>query len=65
LAVKRRLAKDWACITGKATRKQAKGEKAHGIQWPPLSELRRRFEKKHGKQKWLCPEVKEWQRPTM
>jgi hypothetical protein len=53
LTVKRRLAKDWGCITGKAARKQEGGEQVGGIIWPPLANLRSRFEAKYGPQE--CP----------
>lgn len=63
LGVKRRLVKDWGCITGKATRKRANGRRATGVEWPALAELQARFEAKHGPQQWLCPDVRTWQSP--
>ena len=60
LAVKRRLS-DWGCVTGDATRKQIKGVRGTGIDWPPLQELRQKFEAKHGKQQWLNADATEWQ----
>ena len=53
LMVKRRLVNEWGCITGKAARKQTAGVRQNGIVWPPLQELRARFEEKHGTQEWL------------
>jgi hypothetical protein len=60
LTIKRRLAKEWGCLTGKAARKQTGGTRIRGILWPPLSELREKFELKYGKQDWLCSDVTEW-----
>lgn len=64
LTVKRRLASDWGCITGKASRMSRNGVQIPGIIWPPLTELRERFENKHGKQEWQYPEVTDWQSPV-
>jgi hypothetical protein len=64
LKVKRSLAKDWGCVTGKATRSQQQGHRASGIMWPPLKELREKFEQKYGKQDWLSDD-QEWQREAM
>jgi hypothetical protein len=61
LAVKRRLKMEWGCQTGKATRRQFGRHQTHGILWPPLLELRARFEAKFGKQRWLRPLLTEWQ----
>jgi Bifunctional DNA primase/polymerase, N-terminal/Primase C terminal 2 (PriCT-2)/Family of unknown function (DUF5906) len=58
LTVKRRLAKDWGCLTGHAARI---GQKS-GIVWPDLRELRGRFEAKHGPQQWADPEAEAWER---
>jgi hypothetical protein len=60
LTVKRRLAKEWGCITGKATRRQIYGVRTQGILWPALSELRDRFAARHGKQEWMHPDVSDW-----
>ena len=60
LMVKRRLVRDWGCKTGKATRKQADGIRGSGVEWPDLKELRAKFEKCHGKQQWLRPDVEVW-----
>jgi hypothetical protein len=60
LTVKRRLAKEWGCITGDATRKQIQGVKMHGIMWPRLGELREKFVARHGVQKWLHPDESDW-----
>jgi hypothetical protein len=61
LAVKRRLRDDWGCTTGDATRKMSKGVKMFGVVWPPLKELRTRFEAKFGPQTWLSSDVEEWE----
>jgi hypothetical protein len=53
LAVKRKLRSDWGCKTGKASRRTFGRQRTHGILWPPLPELRARFEARFGKQKWL------------
>ena len=47
LAVKRRLAKEWGCTTGKTTRiTQNNTRRMPGIVWPALAELRAKFEQK-------------------
>jgi hypothetical protein len=53
LKVKRTLADDWGCITGKAARRMIEGTQVSGIVWPPLQELRKKFEERHGPQVWL------------
>jgi hypothetical protein len=58
LKVKRILSKDWGCITN--TRRQFNGARIFGIWWPPLPELRAKFEAKYGKQQWLHPDENEW-----
>jgi hypothetical protein len=63
LTVKRRLANEWGCITGKASRKQEGGQRIHGVLWPSLAELRAKFATKYGQQQWLCPDVTDWQKP--
>jgi hypothetical protein len=60
LKVKRRLANEWGCITGDATRKQLNNKKVRGIIWPPLAELRAKFDVKHGPQQWLRSDVTQW-----
>jgi hypothetical protein len=64
LAVKRRLASDWGCITGKPARMMVFGKRACGVIWPRLAQLRARFEAKHGKQSWLNPDAAAWKSPT-
>jgi hypothetical protein len=61
LKVKRQLAKEWGCRTGHDARRTFKdyGGQLSGVWWPPLQELRTRFEERHGKQKWLV-DVPEW-----
>jgi hypothetical protein len=61
LKVKRQLAKDWDFITGTAARTYAGGIQRSSIIWPPLKDLRAKFERKHGKQEWLNPDAAEWQ----
>ena len=58
--MKRRLVSEWGCTTGDATRKTVNGVKYHGVVWPPLIELRARFEAKFGPQQWSAPHVEEW-----
>jgi hypothetical protein len=65
LKVKRSLAKNWGCITGKATRSQQVGFRRAGVQWPPLDQLRERFEAKYGKQSWLDAGITEWEYESM
>jgi hypothetical protein len=60
LMVKRRLADEWGCTTGKRARKQNDGERVGGILWPSLKELREKFEKKYGPQQWQHDDVEEW-----
>jgi Family of unknown function (DUF5906) len=49
LKVKRRLAKEWGCITGDAARKDGKS----CVLWPSLVVLRKNFEAKYGLQDWM------------
>jgi hypothetical protein len=58
--VKRRLKKEWGCVTGKEARRQKDGKQVGGIVWPSLADLRSRFEKKHGPQEWQRDDVEEW-----
>lgn len=61
LTVKRRLAENWGCITGKSARKRQGNDIVHGILWPSLLELRAKFVEKYGEQKWLNSEATEWE----
>jgi hypothetical protein len=58
LRVKNLLRKEWGCTTGDAARRGSPA--MSGIVWPPLQELRAKFEQKHGPQEWLHPEYEEW-----
>jgi Family of unknown function (DUF5906) len=61
LRVKRLLADDWGCVTGKDARRQVENRRVPGIIWPPLKELRAKFEAKHGgPQTWLS-DAEDWQ----
>ena len=53
LKVKRALAKDWGCVTGKGARVTQGGSQVSGVAWPSLPDLRQRFIKKHGAQEWM------------
>ena len=64
LRVKNRLRKEWGCKTGNDARRRNGSVLVHGIQWPPLKELRAKFEQRHGPQEWLHPELEEWVQPT-
>jgi len=59
LRVKRRLAQEWGCTTN--VRKMINNVRLYGVFWPPLKELRAKFEAKHGRQDWPNPETEEWQ----
>ena len=59
LTVKRRLAKEWGCVTGNASRLTVNGTQEHCVRWPPLGDLRAKFEAKYGKQDWTH-DVTEW-----
>ena len=59
LKVKRRLAKEWGCITGNAARVTVHGTQRHCVIWPSLADLRAKFEAKYGKQDWTH-DVTEW-----
>jgi hypothetical protein len=62
LKVKGQLRREWGCTTGKEARvRGTDGKRVNGIVWPPLLDLRARFEAKHGAQDWLCPEHEAWQ----
>jgi hypothetical protein len=60
LVVMNQLRHEWACLTGDAARFKAAGISYRGIMWPPLLDLRREFEAKHGPQQWTEPELTEW-----
>jgi hypothetical protein len=63
LRVKRLLADDWGCVTGKDARRNAGGRsQVPGIAWPALKELRTKFTDKHGAQTWLI-DADDWQEP--
>jgi hypothetical protein len=64
LKVKRSLAKNWGCVTGRATRSQQQGNRRVGIRWPSLADLRKRFEDKYGPQEWMVSAA-EWQNETV
>jgi hypothetical protein len=64
LKVKNKLRSEWGCKTGNNGRRRHGSVLFHGIQWPPLQELRAKFEERHGPQDWLHPEVEEWNKPA-
>jgi hypothetical protein len=64
LTVKRRLVKDWGCITGNAARQTVAGWQVHGILWPSLADLRAKFEEKYGKQEWAS-NARDWQHDVL
>ena len=57
--VKRKLHKDWDAQHWRET----SGAKRAGIQFPPLQDLRRKFEDRFGPQEWQASEVTEWESP--
>ena len=57
LKVKRELRNNWNCKTGVDARRWNGSNLIRGINWPPLQELREIFEKRHGPQDWLNPEI--------
>jgi hypothetical protein len=61
LSIKRRLAKDWGCITGQAARTQRGGARINCVRWPPLKELREKFTARYGSQIWLV-DAEKWQK---
>ena len=63
LKVKRQLRQDWHCKSGDDAKRRDGTIMVYGVKWPPLSELRALFEKRHGPQDWLHPEVTEWPIP--
>ena len=60
LRVKRLLRKEWLCKSGDEAKRREGSTMIYGVKWPPLAELRELFEKRHGPQDWLHPEVAEW-----
>src|SRR5262245_19512719 len=60
LMVKRRLVRDWNCVSGNAARKTVAGYNVHGLLWPSLADLREKFEAKYGPQQWTS-DATEWQ----
>jgi hypothetical protein len=62
LMVIRRLRNEWDCTTGMQRRERA-SDRTSGFQWPPLAELRARFEERFGKQAWANAQVTEWTVP--
>jgi hypothetical protein len=60
LKVKRQLRRDWRCKSGDDAKRRDGNAMIYGVKWPPLSELRELFEKRHGPQDWLHPEITEW-----
>jgi hypothetical protein len=63
LKVKRQLRRDWLCRSGDDAKRRDGIDMIYGVKWPPLTELRALFEKRHGPQEWLHPEVAEWPVP--
>ena len=60
LKVKRRLANEWNCQTGKEARENIYGVQRNCVNWPALAELRAKFEAKYGKQQWTHGDVTAW-----
>jgi Family of unknown function (DUF5906) len=60
LTVKRRLTADWGCRSGDASRIWNGSHHVSCIQWPALSDLRAKFEQRHGPQVWDRADVTEW-----
>jgi hypothetical protein len=44
-------------------RRRDGSDMVYGVKWPPLQELRRLFEERHGPQVWFHPEVVIWPMP--
>jgi len=63
LKVKRLLRRDWLCKSGDDAKRRDLCTMVYGVKWPPLKDLRDLFEKRHGPQDWLHPEVTEWPVP--
>jgi hypothetical protein len=64
LRVKKALREEWDCATGTDARRRNGSSLIHGIQWPPLQELRAKFIQRHGPQEWLHPELERWSQPN-
>lgn len=60
LKVKRALKEEWGCTCGKPAQKRDGHMILNGIVWPDLPIVQAAFEKKHGKQNWLRPDLTEW-----
>ena len=60
LKIKRQLRRDWFCKSGDDAKRRDGNDMIYGVKWPSLMELRELFEKRHGPQDWLNPEVTEW-----
>jgi hypothetical protein len=60
LTVKRRLISDWDCKAGDNARIWNGHHHVACIQWPALSDLRAKFEQRHGPQSWDRADVTEW-----
>jgi hypothetical protein len=60
LTVKRRLISDWGCKAGDNARIWNGHHHIACIQWPALSDLRAKFEQRHGPQTWDRADVTEW-----
>lgn len=61
LKVKRRLAKEWGCLTGDQARTTVQGQQKHAVKWPDLADIRARFELKYGTQDWTSKNIETWQ----
>jgi hypothetical protein len=58
----KRLVKEWDCkATGPQREPHNSKIRISGLQWPPLQELRTKFEKRFGKQDWVHPSVTAWE----
>jgi hypothetical protein len=64
LTVKRRLISEWGCKAGDNTRIWNGNHHVACIRWPALSELRDKFEQRHGPQTWDRADVAEWRELT-
>jgi hypothetical protein len=64
LTVKRRLISEWGCKAGDNTRIWNGNRHVACIKWPALSDLRARFEQRHGPQTWDRADVTEWRELT-
>jgi hypothetical protein len=64
LTVKRRLISEWGCMAGDHTRIWNGNRHLACIRWPALSDLRAKFEQRHGPQTWDRADVTEWRELT-